>query len=156
MVCIWFSLFFTFRFTHLESKLSYQEHNIYLNTALLYPLLETLVKWMIVKDIIPNSWFLLNRIEHFSWAVAIVIIFLPILTDMYKSLTLWQNLIVTLGFICLVGNLNEFLEYLIRLQLNLTNTNRFAAYYPDTIYDMMMNITGGFTGFLIWNHTKQL
>lgn len=155
MVCIWFGLFFTFRFTHLESKLSYQEHNIYLTTVLLYPLLETAVKWMIVKDIIPNSWVLLNRIEHFSWAVAMVIIFLPILTDIYKNLNLWQNLIVTLGFICLLGNLNEFLEYLIRLQLNLTNTNRFAAYYPDTVYDMMMNIIGGFTGFLIWNHTKQ-
>lgn len=155
MVCIWFGLFFTFRFTELESKLPYREHNIYLTTVLLYPLIETTVKWMIVKDVIPNSWFLLNRIEHFSWAVAVVIIFLPILIDIYNSLNLWHSLIITLGFICFLGNLNEFLEYLIRLQLNLTNTKRFAAYYPDTIYDMMMNIIGGFTGFLICHNTKQ-
>ena len=176
MVCIWFGLFFTFRFTQLEFKLPNREHKIYLTTVLLYPLVETTIKWMIVRDVIPcleklggrrglpasknpptfrYSWFLLNRIEHFSWAVAVVIIFLPILIDIYNSLNLWQNLLVTLSFICFLGNLNEFLEYLIRLQLNLTTPKRFAAYYPDTIYDMMMNMIGGFTGFLICDNKKQ-
>lgn len=154
MVCIWFVLFFTFRITKLESRLSVKEHRVYLITVLLYPVVETWVKWMMIENVIPNSWFWLNRVEHFCWAVAIVIIFLPLFTDVYKQLKWWYNLVFTISFICLLGNLNEFLEYFIRLNLNLTNDRQFAAYYWDTIYDMMMNIIGGLTGFLILNNTK--
>ena len=163
MVFIWFGLFFTFRFTQLESKLSAKEHKLYLITVLLYPLVETWIKWMIEKNVIPNSWSWLNRLEHFSWAVVMVIIFLPVFKEIYQSLKGWQNLIFVIGFICLIGNLNEFLEYFLRVPANLLTVGRyigeiknpwpFAIYYCDTIYDMMMNIMGGFVGFLVlkWN-----
>jgi len=65
MVGIWFSLFFIFRVSGLEAKLSAKEHQIYLFTVLLYPLVETCIKWMIVKDVIPGTWFWLNRLENF-------------------------------------------------------------------------------------------
>jgi len=62
-------------------------------------------------------------------------------------------LIFIIGLICILGNLNEFLEYFIRVSFRLTDEKRFAAYYWDTIYDMMINIMGGFVGFLVlrWN-----
>jgi|GEM_PF-6623269 len=44
MVGIWFGLFFIFRFTHLESKLSEKEQEIYLITVLLYPLVHVTLK----------------------------------------------------------------------------------------------------------------
>ena len=55
MVFIWFGLFFTFRFTNLESTLSAKEHQLYLSTVLVYPLVETWIKWMIEKNALPDS-----------------------------------------------------------------------------------------------------
>lgn len=154
MVCIWFGLFFTFKMTQLESRLLAKEHNLYLNTVLLYPLAETWIKWGMVKHNPYLSNFWLNRLEHFCWSVAIVIIFLPVFTGVYKSLKWWQSLVFVISFICLVGNLNEFFEYFVRMQLNLTKSQQFAFYYWDTIYDMIMNLIGASIGFLIlqWNN----
>lgn len=148
MVFIWFGLFFTFRFTNLESTLSAKEHQLYLSTVLVYPLVETWIKWMVEKNALPDSWFWLNRLEHFCWAMALVIIFLPIFSDIWNRLSWWQNLLFVVSFACLLGNLNEFLEYFIRLLLNKKNQSQLAVYYWDTIYDMMMNIVGGFGGFV--------
>ena len=55
MVFIWFGLFFTFRFTNLESTLSAKEHQLYLSTVLVYPLVETWIKWMVEKNALPDS-----------------------------------------------------------------------------------------------------
>jgi len=156
MVCIWFGLFFCFRFTRLELKLSPKEHNLYLATVLLYPLGESLIKWMMIKDIIAFSWFLLNRLEHFSWAVAMVIIFLPTYTDAWKRWEWWQALIYVIGLIGIIGNLNEFMEYFMRVRTGLLDYKNFGLYYWDTIYDMIMNMLGSFVGFVVvkWNHKK--
>lgn len=156
MVGIWFGLFFIFRFTQLEAKLSEEEQRIYLTTVLLYPLIESWIKWMIIKNIIPYSWFWLNRLEHFSWALAVVILFLPLYRDVWNILNWWQNLIFVIGLICILGNLNEFLEYFLRSQSQ--NYRALAAYYWDTIYDMMINIVGGFVGFVVlrWQTRSQI
>lgn len=153
MLSIWFGIFFVFRKTSLEKQLSEKERQLYLNTIWIYPLVETSLKWMIEKNVIPYSWFWLNRLEHFSWAIAVGIIFLPAYADISKKLKWWQNLILVTSLVCLLGNLNEFLEYFVRVKANLTDDKHFAVYYWDTIYDMMMNMMGGFVGFLVltWN-----
>jgi len=102
---------------------------------------------MIEKNVIPYSWFWLNRLEHFSWALAVVILFLPLYRDVWNILNWWQNLIFVIGLICILGNLNEFLEYFLRMRSQ--NYRALAAYYWDTIYDMMINIVGGFVGFVV-------
>jgi hypothetical protein len=156
MVGVWFTLFFIFRSSGLEAKLAKKQRQLYLITVLLYPLAETGIKWMIVKDVIPGTWFWLNRLEHFSWALATVILFLPLFTNVWQQLNWWQNLIFIIGLICIIGNLNEFLEYFIRLNLHLTDEKHFAAYYWDTIYDMMVNRGGGFMGFFVLQRNTQL
>ncbi|HLP90595.1 MAG TPA: hypothetical protein VK184_18685 [Nostocaceae cyanobacterium] len=149
MVVIWFGLFFIFRWQNLEAKLSDSEHFIYLTTVLVYPLLGSWIKWMIEKNIIPYSWFWLNRLEHFSWALAVVILLLPLFIDIWKISNWWQNLILILGLVCLLGNINEFLEYFLRANSKTINYQLLAIYYQDTIYDMIMNIIGGFVAFLV-------
>jgi hypothetical protein len=150
MAIIWFSLFFIFRFTQLETKLSETQQTIYLTTILLYPLVESWIKWMIEKNIIPYSWFWLNRLEHFSWALAVVIIFLPLFKELLQTLNWWQYLIFVLGLISILGNCNEFLEYWLRASSSKTvNYRLWSFYYSDTIYDMMMNIMGGYAGFIL-------
>lgn len=147
--CIWFAVFFSFRFSKLETNLSDNEHKLYLITAFVFPIVETGLTWMIQKNIIPNSWFWLNRLEHFCSAISVTIIFLPIYINIWHSLKWWHNLLFLLGLICLIGNLNEFFEYFLRVCCEPTSDSKLAIYYPDTIYDMGVNLIGGLVGFLI-------
>lgn len=147
--CIWFAAFFVFRFSKLETKLSSSEHQLYLTTAFVFPLIETWLTWMIQRNVISYSWFWLNRLEHFFSSVGVVIILLPIYINIWYSLKWWQNLIFILGLICLIGNLNEFFEYFLRVCCKPINYSRLGIYYPDTIYDMSVNLIGGLVGFLI-------
>ncbi|WP_009633646.1 hypothetical protein [Synechocystis sp. PCC 7509] len=147
--CIWFAVFFIFRFSNLEKNLSSNEHRLYLTTAFVFPIIETWLTWMIQKDIIPYSWFWLNRLEHFFSALGVVIILLPIYINIWHKLKWWQSLIFVLGLICIIGNLNEFFEFFLRVCCKPIKHSKFAVYYPDTIYDMGVNLMGGLVGFLI-------
>lgn len=151
--CVWFGVFFLFRFLNLEAKLTNKEHQLYLKTMFIYPLIETLITWTIKKDIVPYSWHVLNRLEHFGTSVALVIILLPVFTEVWASLKWWQSLVFIIGLVCLIGNVNEFFEYSLRACCKTYSDIKYAVYYWDTIYDMVMNIAGGLVGFLIirWN-----
>lgn len=147
--CIWFAAFFIFRFSKLEKNLSTNEHKLYLSTAFVFPIIETWLTWMIQKNILPYSWFWLNRLEHFFSAVGVTIMLLPIYINIWHKLKWWQNLAFILGLICLIGNLNEFFEFLLRVCCKPIKYRDFAVYYSDTIYDMGVNLLGGLVGFLL-------
>lgn len=147
--CIWFAVFFIFKFSKLEAKLSNSERRLYLTTALVFPIVETWLNWMIQKNIVPYSWFWLNRLEHLCSSVGVTIILLPIYINIWHSLKWWQSLVFILGLVCLIGNLNEFFEYFLRVCCKAINYGKFAVYYSDTIYDMGVNLIGGLIGFLI-------
>ncbi len=100
MVGTLFSFFFLFRLTGLESRLSEEERRIYLTTLLLYPVAETGVQWMQVNHLIPDSWILVNRLEHFCWATALTLLFLPLISQIWKRLEIWQSLLFVVGFVC--------------------------------------------------------
>lgn len=147
--CIWFAVFFAFRFFKLENRLSSSEHKLYITTVFVFPIIETWLTWMIQKDVIPYSWFWLNRLEHFFSAVGVTILFLPIYINVWLKLEWWQNLVFVLGLICLIGNLNEFFEFFLRVCCKPVKYSRLGGYYPDTIYDMGVNLIGGFVGFFL-------
>lgn len=149
MVGALYSLFFLFRFTRLESTLSTREHQLYLTAILLYPPAETLVQWLAINRFIPRDFTLINRLEHFCWAMMLALFFLPFISGVWQRLNRWQNLVFIMGFTCLLGNINEFLEFVLRIQANPVDQARFAAFYSDTIYDMMMNLLGSIAGFAI-------
>jgi len=102
---------------------------------------------MQVNHIIPDSWILVNRLEHFCWAIALTLLFLPLISQIWNRLEIWQSLLFVVGFVCLLGNLNEFLEYFTRVQQHPIDQAKFAWFYIDTIYDMMMNLLGSLVGF---------
>jgi hypothetical protein len=147
MVATLYSLFFLFRFTRLESNLSSHEQHFYWIAILLYPLAETLVQWLGINGFIPRDFTLINRLEHFCWAMVLILFFLPFISGIWKQLNQWQNLVFVVGFACLLGNINEFLEFSLRIQPYPIDQARFAAFYSDTIYDMMMNLLGSIAGF---------
>ena len=57
------------------------------------------------------------------------------LTQKFSTLALF---IIVVGVICLFGNMVEFVEYAFRFYGNYQY--KYAAYYPDTIFDMMSNV----------------
>jgi len=150
MVGTLFFFFWVFRCTRLEAKLNAREHQLYLLTLLLYAPAETAVQWLGVRGLIPHDFTLVNRLEHACWAAMLSILFLPMISQVWKRLNRWQSLLFVVGFVCLLGNLNEFLEYAVRARYTI-NEIQLAWFYTDTIYDMLMNLVGSLIGFGILN-----
>jgi hypothetical protein len=150
MVGTLFGLFWLFRLTGFETKLTAREHRLYLLTVMLYPLAESAVQWAGIVGWFPRDFTLINRGEHLCWAAALSLMFLPLHISIWRRLNRWQGLLFMLGFVCLLGNLNEFLEYLTRLS-GAGNHKLFATFYSDTMLDMTMNLFGGFVGFFLLN-----
>jgi hypothetical protein len=149
MVGVFSILFWVFRLTKLEDKLTAKEHQLYLLTMFLYPIIETGIQWMATHNIISRDFTIINRLEHISWAMVMTFMFLPINSGTWKRLNLWQNFIYIVAFVCLLGNLNEFLEYFSRVHKTVINPVQFAGFYTDSIFDMMMNILGSLVGFFV-------
>jgi hypothetical protein len=149
MVGTLFLLFFCFRWTRMERALSLTQWRSYVLAIFLYPPAETSVLLFRIAGKLPKDFDLINRGEHFCWAIALIFFFLPLIAGFWKSLNSWQNLIFILGFVCLLGNINEFLEYILRIQPASRDNALFAYFYHDTILDMMMNLLGGLVGFAI-------
>lgn len=127
--------------------LSETEYKIYSYSLYIYPLIGTLIKLYIFLDIIPYTYFWVNRIEHSLWAFALVILYLPFWKKLSTFTTSLGMIILIVGFVSLLGNMVEFVEYLVRLLSNLSY--KYSLYYPDTIYDMFSNIAGAGIGALL-------
>jgi hypothetical protein len=149
MVGVLFLIFFGFRWTRLETDLSLLQWRSYLLAIFLYPPVETSIILLRINGKLPPDFDFINRGEHFCWAIALIFFFLPLIAGFWKSLNIWQNLIFILGFVCLLGNFNEFLEYHFRIQPASRDNALFAFFYHDTILDMTMNLLGGLVGFAI-------
>jgi hypothetical protein len=149
MVAALFIIFWLFRLTGIEKTLSDREQTIYLWTIFVYPLLEGAVLWIRIKGFMPIDFDWVNRLEHFCWAIALTFFFLPLISRIWKRLCRWQNLLFVVGFVCLLGNLNEFLEFIVRIQKAPIDPVVFANFYTDTILDMTMNLCGSIVSFLL-------
>ncbi len=104
-----------------------------------YPLVASIIKFMIEKDVIKYSWFWLNRFEHFFWAFSMTIILLPLAHQFSKTIDKKWLLLVQGCIAITLGNLIEVIEFCLRS--NLTDT-KFGLYYSDTMFDILMNFLG--------------
>jgi hypothetical protein len=147
MMVALFGIFWFFRLTRREATLLPQEQCYYWWVVAAYPPLQTAVLLWKRAGNFAQDFDWVNRLEHGCWAIALAFFFLPVIAGIWKRLHPWQNLLVIASFVCLLGNLNEFLEYLLRLPATPANQARFAAYYSDSIYDMGMNLLGGLVSF---------
>lgn len=111
-----------------------------------YPLIASIIKFMIEKDVIKYSWFWLNRFEHFFWAFSMTIILLPLAHQFSKTIDKKWLLLVQGCIAITLGNIIEVIEFCLRS--NLTDT-RFGLYYSDTMFDILMNFLGVIIAILI-------
>jgi hypothetical protein len=138
MLIAWFGLALLILLSKQETKLNSKLKNTFLLVIIVYPLIASLIKFILLNDTIPYSWLWLNRIEHFLWATCFGILILPLIQLLTRNQSRIIAAICLIGLITVVGNLNEFVEYLIRDYLDLTK----ASYYEDTIIDMFINLLG--------------
>jgi hypothetical protein len=156
MISVFFGILFLFRFTRLTAHLTPSELKIYHWVMFLYPLGETALQWMAKQGWLTEYWLIINRVEHAAWATFIVILFSPMFASVWKHLKPWQNLLYVVGFVCLVGNLVEFLEFYFRLSPGwIILPEKSGFFYTDTTLDMMMNLIGGSVGFLLLCQMKR-
>jgi hypothetical protein len=104
-----------------------------------YPLVASIIKFMIEKDIIKYSWFWLNRFEHFFWAFSMTIVLFPITYPFRKILNKKWLLLIQGCITITLGNVIELIEFAMRQSL--TDT-RLGLYYSDTMLDLVMNFSG--------------
>jgi hypothetical protein len=147
MMVALFALFWCFRFTQLEATLHPKAQCYYWWAVAAYPPLQTAVLLWKRSGNFAQDFDWVNRLEHGCWAIALAFFFLPLIAGLWQRLNPWQNLLMMASFVCLLGNLNEFLEYLFRLPATPENQALFAAFYSDSIYDMAMNLLGGVISF---------
>ncbi len=105
----------------------------------LYPLIASIIKFMVVNNTIPYSWFWLNRLEHLTWSFSMTVILCPLV---YQAIKLIKSkyLFILLACITIVlGNIIEIIEFCLRQ--NMSDTY-MGLYYGDTMLDIIMNFTG--------------
>jgi hypothetical protein len=105
---------------------------------LAFPVWEFGLKYLITRDVIAYSWFWLNRLEHLGWMTSSLLLLLPACRRVW-GLPWPVAVLFVLGLGGLIGNLNEFFEYGLRL---IWNTAGKAVWYSDTILDMLTNVAG--------------
>jgi hypothetical protein len=154
LLFVWFGIFSIIRVRKLDKKLNRNEKTLFFMTVFAYPLLESIIKFFIIRNIIPYSWNFLNRIEHFLSAIGIGILFYPIFKPTLDKLGRFESFLFLVFTIVFIGNLNEFFEYVLRIQMDLHY--KFSIYYWDTIYDMFINIIGAIFGSLIVSFVRKV
>lgn len=136
---LWAGLFLFITRNKLETHLDKRFEKLFYFVSIVYPAIEIVIKIIILYNLIPYSWMVLNRIEHGLFSFCMFFILLPISYRFAKRDLIIAGLLNFLA-VNLIGNLNEVFEFGIRLFWNLEG--RFAAYYSDTLIDMIMNMLG--------------
>lgn len=122
------------------------QRKIIFGISSIYPLIETIIKITLTKEIIKNSWVYLNTTEHFLWSLCFTaLIFFLFLEQKYKikNWVVYSFLIVGIANLAGVGN--EIIEYFLREIWDLKE----VTYYADTIKDLLVNLAGSMVGFLL-------
>ncbi len=136
-------------------SLSKKEQLIWKLIIVLYRIFETFMKFMIVNEIIPGSWNVINRIEHFIFSVILPLALLPIIKQTIKKLHFFELIIFIVGIVLVFGTLNELWEYFLRVRMGLTSASYFSVYYWDTIFDMGVNLVGGIVSICLLYYIKE-
>lgn len=141
----WFAVWGTLRATGVLRRLDAREAFLVARVAVAFPLVELGIKLMIERNVIPYSWFWLNRLEHWAGMTAALLLLYAPLKPAWTALGDRARLLLALGAASLLGNLNEFWEYGLRA----SGGDLKLGQYGDTILDMAVNLLGGLTAWVV-------
>ncbi len=122
---------------------------LWLVSVFFYPLVETVIRIYIAKEIIAYSWRYFNTAEHFFWMMFLLIISYPLFYKVLQKLNGLQSFLHLFGFLMVVGIFNEFFEFIIRFYIHNIPQSDMGVFYEDTIYDLSINIPGVIAGMIL-------
>ncbi len=122
---------------------------LWLVSVFIYPLVETIIRIYIAKDIIAYSWRYFNTAEHFFWMMFLLIISYPLFYKVLQKLNGFHRFIHIFGFLMVIGIFNEFFEFIIRDYIHKIPQSEMGVWYKDTIYDLSINIPGVIAGMIL-------
>jgi len=111
-----------------------------------YPLLEIVIKVFIIFNVIPYSWFWLNRFEHIFFSMFMTLLLFPLFVGTKRKPA--DYLLKIAAVVLFAGTMNEVFEFVVR-SMQAGYSLRSGIYYSDTVYDEVMNIVGLFLGILL-------
>ncbi len=149
MILIWIAISIYVKVGRYFNEIPFSLKKLWLYSSYLYPLLESVIRFFIAKEIIPYSWRYFNSAEHFIWMIFLLIISYPIFYKVLKEIHKGHEFVYMFGFLMIVGIANELFEFIFRMNLEKTHQYLFAAYYKDTIYDLAINIPGAICGMIL-------
>ena len=107
-----------------------------------FPAYATFMKWRNAQHGVFEDISIGNRIQHFSWALCTVGLFVPMLRRWIVGRSPYQQVMMIVGFVAMLGNLNEIGEWSRSLMA-------IDVAYRDTMLDLTMNLLGSTLGALI-------
>lgn len=148
MIFIWTGIVLFVKFGGFLNKVPIRLKKLWLVSIFLYPLVETIIRIYIAKDIIAYSWRYFNLAEHFVWMMFLLIISYPLFYETLKKLDKKHRFLHLFGFLMIIGIANEVFEYIMRVYHQVPQY-LLASYYKDTIYDLSINVPGVIAGMLL-------
>lgn len=109
--------------------------------SVVFPIHATLGKYREVRSGVLERSFVINAFQHVGWSFCLVLVFAPILSRWRRGLRLIEQSVLCVGLACLLGNMNEVLQWSRRVPT--------AAHYSDTINDLIMNAIGALLASLL-------
>ena len=116
--------------------------------SLSFPAAASALKWHEALSGATESTGLSNRLQHGGWALCTVGLFAPTLLRWTSSRRRFEVLVIVVGFVALLGNLNEVMEFKEHVMVG-----RDA--YSDTIKDLTMNVLGASIGAMVLNRFRR-
>lgn len=127
------------------------ENNV-LRWVVIYPIIEAAIKMLVISALLPNSWAVLNRFEHFVGAIFITYL----VARIYGAVDIWRNkrllFIIVFTSVMTIGLLNEQFESIVRIYIIRLNDEGYGPiYYADSFWDHIANMFGAALSLIVYN-----
>lgn len=142
MVNIWFGIIY-YNYKNTIQYLSLNERRVFILVSILYPIIETIYKFIIIYELCDLNYVIFNILEHLVFSFCLTLEFFYIFKNQIsKDIILYINI---LGVVNLIGIINEISQFVLRISTIVIT----ASHYSDTIKDCIINLLGASFAILV-------
>jgi hypothetical protein len=152
MMVLWFALHVAVRYAVKRgwmATLSGSALRVHIICVVTFPIIATTWKYSQLRYHLDDGG-LPNRVEHFTWAVAMVGQLLPLLAHWWTHRRRWEQVMISVALVSTIGNGVELMEYLAKVPKLQTHPLWANDVYRDTMADITTNVFGAMTAALIF------
>jgi hypothetical protein len=151
MVC-WFALYVAIRFAVRRgwmANLTGPALRAHIICVVMFPLVATVWKYSQIRYQLGDGGFP-NRVEHFTWAAAMVGYLLPLLARWWAPRRRWEQVMISVALVSMIGNGVELMEYLAKIPKLRLHPLWADGVLRDTMADITTNVFGATAAALLF------